>query len=539
MTWAGGPLVVLGVPCAGKTTLAAGLAARLGLRHLSVGELIRSARESDEGFRSRSEDAYLGRCDFDPADLARLISAWAARDGAVAHRLVVDAGPPIDRVAEILGWHGIGTLVVVVDEPTAAARLRQRQGSGVGRADDIPDLFWARAARSRRRLPAVVARLSNRGWASSVVGTAEPESVLRQALSAIELHRTMRSRRAAPAIRAAADYLEHGLARMRAAALDGDRPVDVVLQPQADEQDGRNAMVLLCKPRVALAPDVLRSVDLAARRFGYRTARISAWSGSAVARAAAAEPHFDFHGQVSRWGSSLAASVDAEMAARILGGTAVLGGHEYLRAFGAAALDQVWREESANPPRQVGGRFWALEPPGAADVLLLNGHMPAVLADYARPDSVVYAMLLTGHGSSRAADWSAMRQDFLGHTDPAKARPGSLRARAIRADLLRAGRGSFRNNVFHLSRGPLEAVREAGVWFGPQVLADVACRHAPDGFAGAPSALAVDWPLSAERWSPWAFETTALADAGSPAVAEAVQGRGRLEDGWRLAVAAR
>jgi adenylate kinase family enzyme len=527
-----GPLIVLGLPCAGKTTLAAGLASALGYRHLSVGELIRSAREREPDFRLRSEAAYLGREDFPPDDLARLISAWLAGNRTHPDHLVLDAGPPIDRVGQRLGWCGIGTLVVVVDEATALARLRQRQRSA-GRVDDVVDVFHERVSRFRQRLPEVVHGLSRLGWTASVSGATGPRGVLRQALSAVEFQTALRRRPQTPVREVRTDYLLDAVSTLDRAVAAGNGPVDVAVGDREPDAPGTNAMVLLCKPRVRLAPDALHRVDVAAHRFGYRTTRMSAWSGTTVAETSAAAAHFDLHAQVSRWGSRLADALDADLAESVASGATVLGGHEFLAAYGPDALARAWQEESSNPPRPVGGRFWSLVPPDVADVVLLNGHMPAVLADYERPDSTVYALLLRASGSVAPDPWSVMRTDFLGHTDPARAAADSLRSRAVPGDLLRDGRGSFRNNGFHLSRGPLEAIREAGIWFGSEVLADVARRAyaSPPGLD--PSALAVDWPTDSTAPPRWAFEITATQDAGSTTVSDLVNRRRQLESAWR------
>ncbi|MFI5911849.1 AAA family ATPase [Dactylosporangium sp. NPDC051541] len=491
-------LIVLGRPCSGKTTLAVALAEALGRHHVSIGNLIRAARAADAGFRRRSEAAYRGATDFAADDLARLLDA--ALDGLDPGRVVVDAGPPVDRVAALLGWTGTGTLVVDVDDDTAARRQRHRRHAAPGRVDDVDALFTARLARFRERLPAVVDGLGRTGWTDSVSGMVDPPAVLRQALSIVELRTALAARGEVRTVETAAGFLRSAVPVLGREVAAG--PVDVVLRGRHRPGTG-NAMVLLAKPRVRLAAAALETVDGLAQGFGYRATRISAWPGPAVARTGAAAAHFDLHGQISRWGSRLAVALEPQLAESTL-----LGGHEFEAAFGPDALAAAWQEDSANPPRPVGGRFWSLVPAGHPGVLLLNGHMPAVLAGYAAPDSVVHAMLL--EGGPDAAPWPVMRRDFLGHTDPARAAPGSLRARATGpGPLLAHGRGTFRNNVFHLSRGPLEAIREAGAWFGAGVLAAVAARLGLARPGLDPATLGVDRPAGADARAPWAFEVTA------------------------------
>jgi hypothetical protein len=111
-----------------------------------------------------------------------------------------------------------------------------------------------------------------------------------------------------------------------------------------------------------------------------------------------------------------------------------------------------------------------------------------------------------------------MRDVFLGATDPALAHPASLRASARRGDLALTGPVTFRNNAFHLSRGPLEAARERLVWFGGATWPQLSRRAT----AGSSLGLALmDAPLGPT--GAWAHAETALRDAADPRVREVLE----------------
>ena len=99
---------------------------------------------------------------------------------------------------------------------------------------------------------------------------------------------------------------------------------------------------------------------------------------------------------------------------------------------------------------------------------LLNPHMPSVTAWYEEAADPVCVCVLEAHADD-ALPWPSMRRDFCGATDPAQARPGSLRRDSLEGLLPLNWEGATRlaraNNGIHLSNGPVEALREIAIWF--------------------------------------------------------------------------
>ena len=102
-------------------------------------------------------------------------------------------------------------------------------------------------------------------------------------------------------------------------------------------------------------------------------------------------------------------------------------------------------------------------------MFLLNPHLPSVTSWFERSPTPLLAALL-GSADDDALPWARMRAEFCGGSDPGTAAPGSLRRDMwdgvwpLRyADGIEVGRS---HNGVHLSNGPVEAVREASIWFG-------------------------------------------------------------------------
>ncbi len=101
-------------------------------------------------------------------------------------------------------------------------------------------------------------------------------------------------------------------------------------------------------------------------------------------------------------------------------------------------------------------------------VFLLNPHMLTIARWYEQAKSPVLVLLLEA-ASDNALDWKTMKREVCGGSDPATALPGSLR-RDIWEGLVplfydEPGAAGRARNSLHLSNGPIEAVREAAIWF--------------------------------------------------------------------------
>ena len=136
---------------------------------------------------------------------------------------------------------------------------------------------------------------------------------------------------------------------------------------------------------------------------------------------------------------------------------ALLGGFAFLDrvpGVSAQALEILWE----NLPQHRLGKSIACARValGNAAIFLVNGFVPHLLQGYERPDAVVVAFSLSG-----PLAWRDARHAFIGHTDPSRAAPGSLR-RTLFARQAQLGIADLRlgANGAHLSAGPVEALVE-------------------------------------------------------------------------------
>jgi AAA domain/Nucleoside diphosphate kinase len=477
-----GPVVVIGLPCVGKSTLGSLLARCLGRRHVSVGDLIRAARNRGQEWPTA---AYAGRREYPEEFIARILAealSPAEMTGTLA--AVIDGGPPLDRVLLKAGVRPALTLLLSADPRIREARFGRRMLAGCRPGEHL-ELFRQRTALFEEKLPGTARALGAAAPLLTLDAADEPRHLVREALSALLL---------AGALPAACDVIpvpaaDLDLAAKAALALarSGAAPVIADLGPSRDPSKGPEP-VLLIKPGHAFTTDLISQIGDRTASFGYAVRQIAVWPGSAVGRWGLAAAHHDRHSLYSRYASHL---LSANLA----------GGHE-LVARGEGAALEGW--EDAHPV-QVAKCVWRarLVLGDGTPTEVVNGHMPRIEQSFENGDVVVVALRLR-RSSAHPGSWSDLRRSFLGATDPGEARPRSLRHDAARGLLALTGQISMQNNAFHLSAGPLEAMREGFLWFQDMLSADAsAVRLAVDGTTSLGRSFVateeVDWENGSRR----------------------------------------
>jgi len=122
-----------------------------------------------------------------------------------------------------------------------------------------------------------------------------------------------------------------------------------------------------------------------------------------------------------------------------------------------------------------------------ADVYVVNGFYPELRQRYLRPEA--HVRWLDVQFTSADLHWQDFRDSVIGATDPATARPGSLR-RQFYQQAPQYGLSvpvSIRFNCIHASASALEGSRERLIW----------CKLKPsqDPFLQSLHASGIDWPL--------------------------------------------
>lgn len=178
-------LLFIGPPGAGKGTQAGKVAARMGIPHISTGEMFRDhvSRGTDLG---KKVEAIMSAGDYVPDEVTvAMLSERVAQDDAVAG-FILDGFPRTDaQVASLdrlLGADGLDRVVVFqVDEDELTGRLLSR-----GRADDTVETIHNRFKVYQEQTQPLIDVYESRGINTYVDGIGEVDEVTDRILFALE-----------------------------------------------------------------------------------------------------------------------------------------------------------------------------------------------------------------------------------------------------------------------------------------------------------------------------------------------------------------
>jgi len=177
-------LLFIGPPGAGKGTQAGKVAARLGIPHVSTGEMFRDhvARGTELG---RQVDAIMAAGDYVPDEITvAMLEERIAQDDA-QNGFILDGFPrtaaQVISLDQLLGERGLDTVVVIdVDEDELVDRLLAR-----GRADDTEETIRNRFKIYVEQTQPLIDTYDDRSLTVEVDGTGDVEEVTERILSAI------------------------------------------------------------------------------------------------------------------------------------------------------------------------------------------------------------------------------------------------------------------------------------------------------------------------------------------------------------------
>ncbi|MCW5250340.1 hypothetical protein [Streptomyces sp. SHP 1-2] len=254
--------------------------------------------------------------------------------------------------------------------------------------------------------------------------------------------------------------------------------------------------VLLFKPGMEVTAAALRELGDRLAECGYRAERARMLPGREITDLGAAAAHYRPHTELARRGVLTAEEriallrvydrpgfrarfgarpqdLDVVPAYRLLAEERVTA--EELEKWSTASAELRGLDSGAvDGPNEIGdclfvNVFQESASSGGEAVIVVNPHMPGVLAQLERPGNSAVAVLVSAAGG-RPLPWKRMRREFCGATDPARALPGSLRGDALAGLFpLRGTTGEpvrRTNNGVHLSNGVVEAMHDTLTWFG-------------------------------------------------------------------------
>lgn len=177
-------LLFVGPPGAGKGTQAQRVAERLGIAHVSTGDMFRALDESTDLGRRVNEIMASGAYVPDSIVIEMLeerISHDDAADGYILDGFPRTL-PQADALDGFLGQDGLDAVVLfVVDEDEVVARMTTR-----GRADDTVETIRTRLAVYRDQTAPLIELYDGRGIVRRVDAMGDIETITQRVLAALD-----------------------------------------------------------------------------------------------------------------------------------------------------------------------------------------------------------------------------------------------------------------------------------------------------------------------------------------------------------------
>lgn len=269
------------------------------------------------------------------------------------------------------------------------------------------------------------------------------------------------------------DYLKNCMIRLAADPAAGLEPLEI----SAPGRETGNEMLAFLKPEAAESEPAWNLVLQKAEAFGYEPGLILVLSGAQMEKKGIPERHYGVINLISSRGG---AALSAEARTRFKETWGIepadadtIGSLEAMRrGWTFKEIDSAWT--SADPARYgkpdgivklSGGAYCLKMEKSGGAVFLLNGFHPRQIRHFSGSPAAKVALFLLRR-KKHGASWADMRRNFLGHTDPAKAAPESIRGILYRnapAYKIRTGIDMSHNGI-HGSAGPLEGMREIQIW---------------------------------------------------------------------------
>jgi adenylate kinase len=186
-------IVLLGAPGSGKGTQAVLLVKKLGLPHISTGDLLRSAAEAGTELGQKAR-IVIDRGELVSDDIMLdLITERLSRDDA-RNGFILDGYPrnitqakALDRMLESQGQSMVEVLHIDVDDEIVAQRIASR-AKEQGRSDDVEEVVRNRLRIYAEQTAPVVDYYAGKGVLSRILGQGTAEEVSQRIMSVLQMH---------------------------------------------------------------------------------------------------------------------------------------------------------------------------------------------------------------------------------------------------------------------------------------------------------------------------------------------------------------
>jgi adenylate kinase len=183
-------IIFIGPPGAGKGTQAAKLVQRLGIPHLSTGDMLRLAQKQNTEL-GRLAASYMSAGQLVPDHLVtQMVQQRLAADDC-RQGYLLDGFPRTIAQAEALDDHLRQTrtpldavIELQVDQQELVRRMADR-----GRSDDAPDVIQKRLEAYQRQTQPLLRYYANQGLLETIDAVGTPDEVFARILTAIDRRR--------------------------------------------------------------------------------------------------------------------------------------------------------------------------------------------------------------------------------------------------------------------------------------------------------------------------------------------------------------
>jgi adenylate kinase len=180
-------ILFVGPPGAGKGTQAARVAERLGIPHISTGDMFRDhvARGTELGMRV---DSIMKAGEYVPDEITVEMLGERIADSDAADGFILDGFPrtvgQVEALDGLIGRHGLDTVVLFeVDEDALVERLLAR-----GRVDDTEETIRTRFQVYQEQTAPLLEIYGPRGIVVSIDGIGDIDEVTERILSALDAY---------------------------------------------------------------------------------------------------------------------------------------------------------------------------------------------------------------------------------------------------------------------------------------------------------------------------------------------------------------
>ncbi len=184
-------ILFVGPPGAGKGTQAARVAERLGIPHISTGDMFRDhvARGTELGMRV---DSIMKAGEYVPDEITVEMLGERIAESDAADGFILDGFPrtvgQVEALDGLIGRHGLDTVVVFeVDEDALVERLLAR-----GRVDDTEETIRTRFQVYQEQTAPLLEIYGPRGIVVSIDGIGDMDEITERILSALDTYTTAR-----------------------------------------------------------------------------------------------------------------------------------------------------------------------------------------------------------------------------------------------------------------------------------------------------------------------------------------------------------